>query len=114
MGIRKTTKDMIVKFGSSQLIIAIEELSELQKELTKNLRGYDNKKHIVEEIADVQLVLEELKEYFKISQEDIYKVKLKKIKRTKRLYLSDSANEEKIEENQNQINLFECLGENKE
>lgn len=27
-----------------QIIVAIEELSELQKELTKYLRGFDNKK----------------------------------------------------------------------
>ncbi|HPW95916.1 MAG TPA: hypothetical protein PK557_02960 [Paludibacteraceae bacterium] len=44
-----------------QKIVAIEELSELQKELTKDLRGNANDEHIAEEMADVEIMLEQLK-----------------------------------------------------
>ena len=45
-------------FGkSSQMQVAIEEMSELTKELCKNGRGQENATHIAEEIADVQIML---------------------------------------------------------
>ena len=40
-----------------QIIIAIEELSELIKELTKYLRNGDNEEHLTEEMADVELCI---------------------------------------------------------
>lgn len=45
----------------SQLVMAMEEMSELTKELSKNLRGADNFKALAEEIADVEIMLEQLK-----------------------------------------------------
>ena len=46
-------------YGSEiQRVVAIEELSELQKELCKSLRGQTDRQHIAEEIADVQIMLE--------------------------------------------------------
>lgn len=45
---------------TSQLIVAIEELSELQKELTKQIRGNGDINHISEEMADVYIMLEQL------------------------------------------------------
>lgn len=48
-------------YGSEiQHIVAIEELSELQKELCKSLRGQTDKQHIAEEIADVQIMMEQM------------------------------------------------------
>ena len=48
-------------FGKeSQKVVAIEELAELQKELTKDLRGKPNLQKIAEEMADVEIVLEQL------------------------------------------------------
>lgn len=44
-----------------QIIVAIEELSELQKELCKMLRGKMNIDHVVEEMADVEIMLRQLK-----------------------------------------------------
>ena len=45
-------------FGkSSQMQVAIEEMSELTKELCKNGRGQENTTHIAEEIADVEIML---------------------------------------------------------
>lgn len=52
-------------FGKEhQMIVAIEELSELQKEITKNLRGGENLKALAEEICDVEIVIDQLKLIF--------------------------------------------------
>lgn len=54
-------REAVRTFGkTSQMIVAIEECSELIKELTKNLRGEDNIDHISEEMADVYIMLEQL------------------------------------------------------
>ena len=48
-------------FGkSSQMQVAIEEMSELTKELCKNGRGQENTTHIAEEIADVEIMLRQM------------------------------------------------------
>lgn len=44
-----------------QAIVAIEELSEAQKEICKFLRGENNREHIAEEIADATIMLEQLR-----------------------------------------------------
>jgi len=50
------------KWGpEKQTNMAIEEMSELTKELCKSLRGWDNKEHIAEEIADVEITLGQMK-----------------------------------------------------
>ena len=61
----------IKKFGiRPQVIVAIEELAELQKELTKYLRaGYVSEVHkdysnILEEMADVSIMLNQLELIF--------------------------------------------------
>lgn len=100
MEIKEFSKMMISKYGQLQIIVAIEELSELQKELTKSLRGKDNREHIIEEMADVQLVLDELKEYYNIKQDDIYKVKRNKIIRTEKRYLDQESKNDNDENNE--------------
>ena len=47
-----------------QVIVAIEELSELQKELTKWLRGKCNPAGLLEEMADVSIMLNQLELIF--------------------------------------------------
>lgn len=48
-------------FGErAQMGMAVEEMSELVKELCKRLRGRDNLEAIAEEIADVQIMLRQL------------------------------------------------------
>lgn len=47
-----------------QVIVAIEELSELQKELTKWLRGKYNPAGMLEEMADVSIMLNQLQLIF--------------------------------------------------
>lgn len=55
----------IEKYGkTSQCIIAMEEMSELIKELSKNYRGCDNITSVSEEMADVEIMLEQLKLLF--------------------------------------------------
>ena len=59
-------KQAVDRWGSDlQIVVAIEELSELQKELCKALRGNGKVENISEEIADVKLMLEQLEYIFK-------------------------------------------------
>lgn len=49
-------------FGAeAQLVVALEELSEAQKEICKFLRGKGDPEHLAEEIADVQIMVEQVK-----------------------------------------------------
>lgn len=50
---------------TSQCTVCMEEMAEL----SKNLRGQDNAAHIAEEIADVEIMLEQLKLMFSIRDE---------------------------------------------
>ncbi len=61
--------------------IVIEELSELQKELCKDLRGYNRREEIKEEMADVYICLQLLKEIYNFSDEDLDKMYERKMKR---------------------------------
>lgn len=54
-------------FGaSSQLIKAIEELSEVQKEICKTLTGEIDMEHLAEEVADASIMLEQVRHIFDI------------------------------------------------
>lgn len=44
----------------AQTMMVLEEMSELSKELCKASRGLGNVEHIAEEIADVQITLEQM------------------------------------------------------
>jgi DNA repair ATPase RecN len=47
--------------GENQLIVALEELSECQKEICKVMRGDGNLEHLAEEIADATIMLEQVR-----------------------------------------------------
>lgn len=47
--------------ADAQTLMVFEEMSELQKELCKAARGKDNTEQIAEEIADVEIMLEQMK-----------------------------------------------------
>ena len=47
-----------------QLNVAVEELSELIKEICKSIRGSDNRDNIIEEMADCYIMLEQLEIIF--------------------------------------------------
>lgn len=61
--------------------IVIEELSELQKELCKDLRGYNRREEIKEEMADVYICLQLLKEIYNFFDEDLDKMYERKMRR---------------------------------
>lgn len=74
------------KYGDKlQSIIQMEELSELSKEISKSVRGKHNKENMTEEMADVTIIIEQLKYRYDISDEEINIIMKEKIERTKKL-----------------------------
>lgn len=71
------------EYGNQQIVVAIEELAELQKELTKSLRLAFNKDHTSEELADVYIMLYQMQYYFDITEEDLLPIIEYKLKRLK-------------------------------
>lgn len=64
----QTYTNALVRFGKvNQLIVALEELSEVQKEICKVMRGQSNLDHLAEEIADATIMLEQVREIFSIN-----------------------------------------------
>lgn len=60
----------LISYGdTNQMIVAVEELSELQKEICKILRGGENFPHLAEEIADATIMLEQLRLIFNINDQ---------------------------------------------
>ena len=85
---------LIQKYDKQQIIVAIEELSELQKELCKGLRnlflcGHTDKKPIIEEWADVWIMLQQIKLFFDLNSEDIRNQIEWKLQRTKERCLGE-------------------------
>lgn len=76
-------KELIDKYGDKQVIVAIEELSELQKELCKYLRGKGNIENITEELADAQIMINQMQMLFKIDSYDLEQKIDEKVLRTK-------------------------------
>lgn len=61
MSEQEVFKAALDKWGAdAQTLMVFEEMAELQKELCKHARGADNVEHIAEEIADVQIMLEQM------------------------------------------------------
>lgn len=83
----KEDEEMYIKlmqsYGTTQLIVAIEELSELQKEVCKAFRNKYNKENMLGEIADVYIMLEQLKLYFSFSDDEVVHTIEEKNKRTR-------------------------------
>ncbi len=67
----------------AQLLMVLEEMSELQKEILKNInRGKDNIDAIIDETADVEIMLAQLKHIYGIQKqvEERIPVKLAKVR----------------------------------
>lgn len=70
-------------YGSTlQIAMVFEEMSELQKELCKYLRGRGSLEHIAEEIADVEIMLEQMKMLF-CCTDDVRNERRRKVERLK-------------------------------
>jgi NTP pyrophosphatase (non-canonical NTP hydrolase) len=68
---RATLQNAIDTYGiDDQMWMVIEEMSELAKEICKHKRGKQNLDEIAEEVADVEIMLEQVKMMFNI-QEDV-------------------------------------------
>ena len=83
---KKTRKDIynlaLKKFGmKNQIIKCIEELSELQKELCKYFLRQGSIGNFIEEVADVEIMLEQMKLGLDITPEDLDEVKDAKLRR---------------------------------
>ena len=64
---KKVFKKALSRFGATaQIVMVFEEMSELQKELCKLLRGKDTRRNIAEEIADVEIMLDQMKLHFSL------------------------------------------------
>lgn len=70
--------------AESQLNVAIEELSELIKEICKHKRGADNVVAIIEEMADVYIMLEQMQMIFDLGSTVIPDAMDLKVKRLKK------------------------------
>lgn len=82
-GRKKVYEDAITRWGShNQLVVAIEEMSELQKEICKCFRHEGKKEDLIEEVADVSIMLEQIIFIFDID-DDVKKMVDKKIQRLK-------------------------------
>lgn len=88
----KVIADSINSTGNDgiHLIIAMEELAELQKEISKELRGKGDKVNVLEELADVQIVIYYVKKILGISDVDIQKAVSVKIDRLSSIVYKES------------------------
>ncbi len=76
-----------------QLIICMEEMAELTKELTKNLRGRRNLQDISEEVADVEIMLEQVKVIFDL-KEEVSEAKEAKLLRLQKRIVRDTGEQD--------------------
>ena len=75
--------EAIKTFGAlPQMVVAIEECSELQKEIVKIIRKKGDLTNLAEEIADVEIMLEQLKLIFTV-HDKVIEQKGRKIERLK-------------------------------
>jgi hypothetical protein len=65
-----------------QKLVAIEEMAELIKEIVKSFRGEKNRENIVEEIADVEIMMQQLSLIHDCTF-DVVEMRRKKIERLK-------------------------------
>lgn len=67
--------------GHRNLIIVMEELAELSKEISKELRGKGDQYNILEELADVQLSIYYVQEVCGVNNDDLHKAMNIKMRR---------------------------------
>ena len=70
---------------NAQLGMVIEECAELIKVINKHWRGKATKEELIEECVDVDLMIAQMKEYFKDDINTWDKIKMQKIERLEEL-----------------------------
>jgi NTP pyrophosphatase (non-canonical NTP hydrolase) len=79
-----TYKKAIKTYGEkAQKLMAIEEMSELTKEICKDFRGQLDRKHLIEEMADVTITIYQLLMMYEISDKEIQQMCERKMERLK-------------------------------
>lgn len=79
-----TYKQAISAYGEkAQKLMTIEEMSELTKEICKDFRGKLNREHLIEEMADVLIMLDQMLLMYEISGDEIQQMRERKIERLK-------------------------------
>lgn len=75
-------KRAIEAYGKeAQLKMAIEEMAELTQAICKSFRGKENLDNIIEEIADVEIMLAQLKLIYKLKKNEVVLKKVEKLRR---------------------------------
>ena len=93
----KIMKQSVNWYGAiAKYIVAIEELSELQKEITKQLRGKSEYMNFLEELADVYICLEYLKVINKVDEDMLDKAICVKLNRDRDRVFDEFTNVERI------------------
>ena len=88
-----TYKKAIKTYGKkAQKLMAIEEMSELTKEICKDFRGMLDREHLIEEIADVTITIYQLLMMYEIGDNEIQQMCERKVERLKERL--DKANDE--------------------
>lgn len=79
-----TYKKAIKTYGKkAQKLMAIEEMSELTKEICKDFRGMLDREHLIEEIADVTITIYQLLMMYEIGDNEIQQMCERKMERLK-------------------------------
>ena len=69
---KKLLEQATIKWGKPiQLIMVMEEASELIKEISKYFRDENNRENIIEEVSDVYVMLEQMKIIFNITNDEL-------------------------------------------
>ena len=80
--IRDMEESLISTYGiQNQTLVACEELGELIQALSKMLRGGYGTDHLIEEIADAEVMIDQIKIFYHIDEEKVVEQKLFKLKR---------------------------------
>ena len=87
----KILEKAIETYGvEAQIRMSFEEMAELTQAICKSLRGADNLNNVVEEIADVEIMLEQIKMIYDIEQWEIdMKKKEKLLRLSEKLNISE-------------------------
>lgn len=94
-------KRSIEHYGKDlQSTVCMEECAELIQAISKEKRGKSDKDHLSEEIADVLICIEMLKQIYNITEDEIYSWVITKqertVKRIKKYVQSTETNSERI------------------
>lgn len=77
------------KFGwEAQRLMLMEELSELQNAVCKEARGRDTREHVAEEVADVEIMLEQVKLHFEV-EGNVERIRREKVDRLRGRVFTD-------------------------